>query len=64
MLTPAVNPVVWTSWKVNPRRTLSKTAMLEEKISGEELLYSASYAIPKEIISILATFLKKLSGSY
>ena len=47
----AVNPVVWTSWKSELLAELYRKthAMLEEKISGEELLYSTTYAIPKEI---------------
>lgn len=47
----AVNPVVWTSWKNELLAELYRKtrAMLEEKISGEELLYSTTYAIPKEI---------------
>jgi len=47
----AVNPVVWTSWKSELLAELYRKtkAMLEEKISGEELLISTTYAIPKEI---------------
>ena len=47
----AVNPVVWTNWKSELLAELYRKtrAMLEEKISGEELLYSKTYAIPKEI---------------
>jgi [protein-PII] uridylyltransferase len=47
----AVNPVVWTSWKSELLAELYRKtrAMLEEKISGEELLYSNTYAVPKEI---------------
>jgi [protein-PII] uridylyltransferase len=47
----AVNPVVWTSWKSELLAELYRKtrAMLEEKISGEELLYSTTYAVPKEI---------------
>ena len=47
----AVNPVVWTSWKSELLAELYRKtrAMLEDKISGEELLYSTTYAVPKEI---------------
>ena len=47
----AVNPVVWTSWKNELLAELYRKtrAMLEEKISGEELLYSTTFAVPKEI---------------
>ena len=47
----AVNPVVWTSWKSELLAELYRKtkAMLEEKISGEELLISTTYSIPKEI---------------
>lgn len=47
----AVNPVVWTNWKSELLAELYRKtrAMLEEKISGEELLYSTTYVIPKEI---------------
>ena len=47
----AVNPVVWTNWKSELLAELYRKtrAMLEEKISGEELLYSTTYAVPKEI---------------
>jgi [protein-PII] uridylyltransferase len=47
----AVNPVVWTSWKNELLAELYRKtrAMLEEKISGEELLFSTTYAVPKEI---------------
>ena len=47
----AVNPVVWTNWKSELLAELYRKtkAMLEEKISGEELLISTTYAIPKEI---------------
>jgi [protein-PII] uridylyltransferase len=42
----AVNPAVWTSWKSELLSELYKKskAMLEEKISGEELLYSTIYS--------------------
>jgi len=47
----AVNSVVWTSWKSELLAELYRKtrAMLEEKISGEELLYSSTYAVPQEI---------------
>jgi [protein-PII] uridylyltransferase len=47
----AVNSVVWTSWKSELLAELYRKtrAMLEEKISGEDLLYSTTYAVPKEI---------------
>lgn len=47
----AVNPVVWTSWKSELLAELYRKtkAMLEEKISGEELLISTTYTVPREI---------------
>ncbi len=47
----AVNPAVWTSWKSELLSELYRKtrAMIEEKISGEELLHSSTYIIPKEI---------------
>ena len=47
----AVNPVVWTNWKSELLAELYRKtrAMLEEKISGEELLLSSTYLIPTEI---------------
>ncbi len=47
----AVNPAVWTSWKAELLAELYRKskAMLEEKLSGEELLYSAIYSNPKAI---------------
>lgn len=47
----AVNPAVWTSWKSELLSELYRKskAMLEEKISGEELLYTATYVAPKDI---------------
>jgi [protein-PII] uridylyltransferase len=46
----AVNPAVWTSWKSELLSELYKKskAMLEEKISGEELLYSTIYSNTNE----------------
>lgn len=47
----AVNPVVWTSWKAELLSELySKSKrMIQDKISGEELLYSTIYSTPKDI---------------
>ncbi|GBD88536.1 bifunctional uridylyltransferase/uridylyl-removing enzyme [bacterium BMS3Abin03] len=47
----AVNPAVWTNWKRDLLSELySKShAMLEEQITGEELLISSTYLIPKDI---------------
>ena len=47
----AVNPAVWTSWKSELLSELYRKskAMLQDKISGEELLYSTIYAEPKDI---------------
>jgi len=47
----AVNPAVWTSWKSELLAELYRKAkaMLEEQVSGEELLMSSTYVIPKEI---------------
>jgi len=47
----AVNPVVWTSWKSELLGELYRKtrAMLEEKVSGEDLLYSRTFVAPKEI---------------
>lgn len=47
----AVNPAVWTSWKAELLYELYRKAraMIEDKISGEELLYSNTYIVPKEI---------------
>lgn len=47
----AVNPAVWTSWKSDLLTELyTKTkSMLEEQMSGEELLISSIYVVPKEI---------------
>jgi [protein-PII] uridylyltransferase len=47
----AVNPAVWTSWKSELLSELYRKskAMLEDKISGEELLYSTIYSAPKDI---------------
>ena len=48
----AVNPAVWTSWKAELLSELYRKskAMLEEKISGEQLLYSTIYSSPKDIL--------------
>jgi len=47
----AVNPAVWTSWKSDLLSELYRKthAMLKEKMSGEEFLYSSTYVIPREI---------------
>lgn len=47
----AVNPAVWTTWKAELLFELYRKsrAMIEDKISGEELLYSNTYIVPKEI---------------
>ena len=47
----AVNPVVWTSWKSDLLSELYRKtkSMLEEQITGEELLVSTTYLVPKEI---------------
>ncbi len=47
----AVNPAVWTSWKSDLLGELYKKsrAMIEEQISGEELLITSIYVEPKEI---------------
>ncbi len=47
----AVNPAVWTSWKAELLSDLYRKskAMLQDKISGEELLYSTIYSAPKDI---------------
>ena len=47
----AVNPAVWTSWKAELLSELYRKskAMIEDKISGEELLYSTIYSAPKDI---------------
>jgi [protein-PII] uridylyltransferase len=47
----AVNPAVWTSWKAELLSELYRKskAMIQDKISGEELLYSTIYSVPKDI---------------
>jgi len=47
----AVNTAVWTNWKSELLSELYRKtrAMLEDKISGEELLFSSTYLIPMEI---------------
>ncbi|MHB1686725.1 MAG: [protein-PII] uridylyltransferase family protein [Ignavibacteriaceae bacterium] len=47
----AVNNAVWTSWKSDLLAELYKKsyAMIDEQISGEELLISSVYVVPKEI---------------
>jgi len=47
----AVNPAVWTSWKAEllSELYLKAKSMVVEQMSGEELLMSSTYIIPKEI---------------
>lgn len=47
----AVNPAVWTSWKSDLLSELYRKAkaMLEEQVSGEELLISSTYIAHKDI---------------
>jgi [protein-PII] uridylyltransferase len=47
----AVNPAVWTSWKAELLSELYRKskAMIQDKITGEELLYSTIYSVPKDI---------------
>jgi len=47
----AVNSAVWTSWKSELLSELYRKskAMLQDKISGEEFLYSTIYSTPKDI---------------
>jgi [protein-PII] uridylyltransferase len=47
----AVNPAIWTSWKSELLAELYRktSAMLKEQVSGEELLMSSTYVIPREI---------------
>jgi [protein-PII] uridylyltransferase len=47
----AVNPAVWTNWKSDLLEELYRKsrAMLEEKITGEDLLMSTTYVIPTEV---------------
>lgn len=47
----AINPAVWTSWKAELLSELYRKskAMIQDKISGEELLYSTIYSAPKDI---------------
>ncbi|GAB4297527.1 MAG: [protein-PII] uridylyltransferase [Ignavibacteriaceae bacterium] len=47
----AVNPAVWTTWKSELLSELYRKAkaMIEDQISGEDLLISTTYIIPKEI---------------
>jgi [protein-PII] uridylyltransferase len=47
----AVNPAVWTSWKSELLSELYRKskAMLQDKISGEQLLYTTIYSVPKDI---------------
>ena len=47
----AVNPAVWTSWKSELLSELYRKSrsMLEDQITGEELLMSGTYFVPGEI---------------
>lgn len=47
----AVNPAVWTSWKSELLSELYRKSrsMLEDQISGEDLLMSGAYFVPGEI---------------
>lgn len=47
----AVNPAVWTSWKSELLSELYRKSrsMLEDQLSGEELLMSGTYFVPGEI---------------
>ncbi len=47
----AVNPAVWTTWKAELLYELYRKAraMIEDKITGEELLFSNTYIVPNEI---------------
>ncbi len=47
----AVNTAVWTSWKSDLLAELYQKshAMIDEQITGEELLISSVYVVPKEI---------------
>ncbi|MBX2974633.1 MAG: HD domain-containing protein [Ignavibacteriaceae bacterium] len=47
----AVNPALWTSWKHDLLNELYRksAAMIDEQLSGEELLINSTYIIPKDI---------------
>ncbi|RPI73307.1 MAG: HD domain-containing protein [Ignavibacteriales bacterium] len=47
----AVNPAVWTSWKSEllSELYLKSKAMLEDQLTGEELLIKTTYVVPKDI---------------
>jgi [protein-PII] uridylyltransferase len=47
----AVNPALWTSWKHDLLDELYRktSAMIEDQLSGEELLISSTYFVPKDI---------------
>ncbi|MDR3609752.1 MAG: HD domain-containing protein [Ignavibacteriaceae bacterium] len=53
----AVNPAVWTSWKSDLLAELYRktSSMLIKQMSGEELLISSTYVIPKEISKLSPT---------
>jgi [protein-PII] uridylyltransferase len=47
----AVNPALWTSWKHDLLDELYRktAAMIEDQLSGEQLLISSTYIVPKDI---------------
>jgi len=53
----AVNPVVWTEWKSNLLDELYRKsrAMLDEQVSGEELLYSSVITFPQTFTGLDST---------
>ncbi len=53
----AVNPVVWTEWKSNLLEELYRKskAMLEEQVSGEEILYSSVITFPSSFSGLDST---------
>ena len=53
----AVNPAVWTSWKSDLLSELYRktSAMLNDQISGEDLLISSTYVIPQKISELSPT---------
>ena len=58
----AVNPAVWTSWKSELLSELYRKsrAMIQDKISGEKLIYSTIYSAPKDI----SKFSNKITESH
>jgi [protein-PII] uridylyltransferase len=57
----AVNPIVWTEWKSELLAELYRKAqaMLEEQVTGEELLYSSMINFPSEGLSEIDSSLKE-----